>query len=304
MITEKKLPMNDLKLFGIYRDGKFTIPEEQVRALQEGRMTDVVELKNLKGKDVQIDNLPARLSIVRGPDGNPSLRIDPVYRAPNSHPKLSDTEKDRLIRGEAANIKKDYVDRDGNVRSQIIAYDRETKQFMSYDPRSVPAPEAVNNQQLTAEQKRKYKEGETVELADGTRFQYDTADPKGIRSNRNGLLLSVVLDGGISYLLITGVRRMLGAKSSEEKSYSKGYQDGLKKMQQQMERRIALNPNDRDALRDLSNVREELSKAGARPENYQNRGVDEIKRFNSIDTEEGRNPTKKSGDDEQRQRRI
>ncbi|MEX2513475.1 MAG: DUF4099 domain-containing protein [Cyclobacteriaceae bacterium] len=304
MIKEKILPLNDLKLFGIYKDGKFTIPEEQVTALRQGRMTDVVELKNLKGKDVHIENLPARLSIVRGADGNPSLRIDPVYRSPNSHPRLSDGEKDRLIRGEAANIKKDFVDRDGNVRSEIIAYDRETKQFMGYDPRTVPAPEAVNNQQLTAEQKRKYKEGETVELADGTRFQHDTADPKGIRSNRNGLLLSVVLDGGISYLLITGVRRMLGAKSSEEQSYSKGYQEGLKKMQHQMERRIALNPNDRDAVRDLNNVREEMSKVGARPENYQNRGVDEVKRFNSIDTEEGRNLSNKSEADEQRGRRI
>ncbi len=72
MIKEKLLPMQELKMFGVYRDGKFTIPEEQVRALREGRMTDVVELKNLKGKDVQIDSLPARLSIVRGADGNPS----------------------------------------------------------------------------------------------------------------------------------------------------------------------------------------------------------------------------------------
>ncbi|MFO7826666.1 MAG: DUF4099 domain-containing protein, partial [Cyclobacterium sp.] len=95
MIKEKMLPMQDLKLFGIYKDGKFTIPEDQVRALQEGKMTDVVELKDLQGKDVHIDSLPARLSIVRGTDGNPSLRIDPVYRSPNSHPQLSTEEKKR-----------------------------------------------------------------------------------------------------------------------------------------------------------------------------------------------------------------
>ena len=63
MIKEKTLPMKDLKIFGIYKDGKFTLPKEQVQALQEGKMTDVVTLKNLKGKDIQIDNLPARLSI-------------------------------------------------------------------------------------------------------------------------------------------------------------------------------------------------------------------------------------------------
>lgn len=125
-----------------------------------------------------------------------------------------------------------------------------------------------------------------------------------MRSNRNVLVLSVLLDGGLSYLLLTGIGRMLGQKSGEEQSYSIGYQDALQKVQKQIERRIALNPNDKDALRDLNNVREELSKAGARPENYQNRSGDEVKRFNSINTEEGRNPKKKSEDNEHRQRKI
>ncbi|MBD3630957.1 MAG: DUF4099 domain-containing protein [Cyclobacterium sp.] len=301
-MKKKKLPMQDLKLFGIYKDGKFTIPEDQIRALQEGKMTDVVELKDLKGKDVHIDSLPARLSIVRGTDGNPSLRIDPVYRSPNSHPQLSTEEKKRLLREDLANIRKNYVDRDGNVRTEIIAYDKNTRQFMSHDPRSVQAPEAVNNEKLTAEQKRKFKEGETVNLADGTQFQFSTTDRRGIRSNRNGLVLSILLDGGISYLLLTGLGRMLGKKSTEEQSYSKGYQEGLKTMQQQMERRIALNPNDRDAVRDLNNVREELSKVSAgHPANYQSKGGDEVKRFNSKDTEIN---SPNQSEDEQRQRRI
>ncbi|WP_232835096.1 DUF4099 domain-containing protein [Pleomorphovibrio marinus] len=302
MIKEKTLPMQELRLFGIYKDGKFTIPEEQVRALQDGKMTDVVELKDLKGKDIHIESLPARLSIVRGTDGNPSLRIDPVYRFPDSHPKLSKEESERLIRGDIANIRKNYVDREGNVGTEIIAYDKATRQFMSYDPRVVQAPEAVNNEKLTAEQKRKYKEGETVELSDGTQFQFSTVDRKGIRSNRKGLVLSVLLDGGISYLLFTGVRRMMGIKSSEEQSYSKGYQDGLKKMQQTMERRIALNPSDKDAVRDLNLVREELSKVtSAHPGKYQHRDGDEVKRFNSVDNEV--DPPSQSEVDERRQRR-
>lgn len=302
MIKEKLLPMQELKRFGVYRDGKFTIPEEQVRALREGRMTDVVELKNLKGKDVQIDSLPARLSIVRGADGNPSLRVDPVYQSPNSHPRLSEEEKKQLIEGEVANVRKNYVDRNGNAKTEIIAYDRDTKQFLSYDPRGVQAPETLNGEKLTSEQKRKFKEGEAVELSDGTQFQFSTSDRKGIRSNRNGLVLSVLLDGGISYLLITGVRRMLGAKSSEEQSYSKGYQDGLKKMQQQTERRIALEPNDKDAVRDLNLVKEELSKVSlGSPDKFHSRSGDDAKRYNTNDASESRNT---SEDHDSRQRRI
>jgi hypothetical protein len=168
----------------------------------------------------------------------PSLRIDPVYREPNSHPQLSEDERQRLIRAEIANIKKSYVDKDGNVQTEIIEYDKETKQFMSFDPRAVKAPEAVNGQSLSPEQKKKYKEGEVVELADGTEFQISTNDKKGIKSNRAGLVLSVLLDGGISYVLITGVQRMMGRKSKEEESYSQGYIDGIKEVQKQVERRF------------------------------------------------------------------
>src|SRR5690606_15669288 len=305
MRTDKKLPMDDLKIFGIYRDGKFTIPEEQINALKEGRMTDIVELKNLNGKDIEIEALPARLSIVRGDNGSPSLRIDPVYREPNEHPQLSQDERQRLVKAEIANIKKSYVDKEGNVQTEIIEYDKETKQFMAYDPRKVKAPEAVNEQYLTHEQKRKYKEGEVVELNDDTAFQFSSIERKNIRSNRSGLVLSVILDGGISYLLYTGIKRMLGAKSNEDTYYSQGYIDGINQVQKQVERRISHNPKDRDAIRDLNNVKQELSKvSAAHPKEFQNRDYDDVKRLNSIDTEEGRNLEKNREKDEGRQRRI
>lgn len=299
------MPLEDLKIFGIYKDGKYTIPEEQVKALKDGRMTDIVELRNLKGKNIEIESLPARLSIVRGDNGNPTLRIDPVYREPNAHPQLSQEERQRLIKADIANIRKSFVDKDGNVQTEIIEYDKETKQFMSFDPRKVKAPETVNEQQLTPNQKRKYKEGEVVELADGSAFQFTGIDKKGMRSNRSGLVLSVILDGGISYLLYTGLKRMLGKKSKEEKSYSQGYIDGINKVQKQIERRIPHNPADRDAFRDLNNVKQELSKvSAAHPKEFQNRDYDDVKRLNSIDTEEGKNPDKNRDKDEGRQRRF
>src|SRR5690606_23926896 len=111
--------------------------------------------------------------------------------------------------------------------------------FMSFDPRAIKAPEAVDGQTLSPEQKKKYKEGEVVELADGTEFQLSTIEKRGIRSNRNGLILSVILDGGLSYLLITGIQRMLGKKTKEEESYSQGYIDGLKEIKKQVEHKMS-----------------------------------------------------------------
>jgi hypothetical protein len=301
MKAEQTLPMKDLEIFGIYKNGQFTIPEKEVNALKNGRMTDIIELKNLKGKDVEIEKLPARLSIVRGADGNPSLRIDPVYREPNVHPRLDDSEKRSLMQEEVANIKKSYVDKEGNIQTEVIEYDKSTKQFMSFDPRAIKAPEKINNETLTPQQKRKFKEGEMVQLADGTEFQISTSSSKGIRSNKNALVLSILVDGGISYLLISGIKRMLGKKSAEDKSYSKGYLDAIKEVQKQVERRIALNPKDKDAVNDLSNVKEEYSKISADtslPQSTkQDFDISKIKKLNSVDTEEGRKPSIEENED-------
>ena len=302
MRNQNVLPMKDLEIFGIVKDGEFTIPEKEIHALKNGKMTDIVELRDLKGKEVQIDRLPARLSIVRGEDGNPALRIDPVYKEASAHPDLSESERNQLVKKELANLKKSYVDKDGNIQSQVVEYDHRTKQFLSYNPRDIKAPHQVNVEELSPQQKKKYKEGETVTLEDGTEFQLSPSSPKGIRSNNKGLVLSVLLDGGLSYLLITGVEKMLGKKSQEEKAYSEGYLQAVKEVEKQVERRIFRNPKDKDAVRDLNNIKEEYSKISADPnlpkEVRDDFDINKIKRLNSIDTEEGRNPRKRNGEQE------
>lgn len=307
MRNQNVLPMRDLEIFGIVKDGKFTIPEKEVHALKNGRMTDIVELRDLKGKEVQIDRLPARLSIVRGEDGNPSLRIDPVYREANPHPDLSESERNQLVKKELANLKKSYVDKDGNIQFQVVEYDHRTKQFLSYNPRAIKAPHQVNGEELSPQQKKKYKEGDTVTLEDGTEFQLSPSSPKGIRSNSKGLVLSVMLDGGLSYLLITGVEKILGKKSREEKAYTEGYLQAVKEVEKQVERRISRNPKDKDAVRDLNNIKEEYSKISAdtnlSKEVRDDFDINKIKRLNSIDTEEGRNPRRRNGEQENDQER-
>ncbi|WP_439490534.1 DUF4099 domain-containing protein [Algoriphagus sp.] len=307
MKNQIALPMRDLEIFGILKDGNFTIPEKEVHALKNGKMTDIVELKDLMGKEIQIDKLPARLSIVRGEDGNPSLRIDPVYREANPHPDLSESERNQLVKKELANLKKSYVDKDGNIQSQVVEFDHRTKQFLSYNSRDIKAPHQVNGEELSPQQKKKYKEGDTVTLEDGTEFQLSPSSPKGIRSNNKGLVLSVMLDGGLSYLLITGVEKMLGKKSREEKAFSEGYLQAVKEVEKQVERRISRNPNDKDAVRDLNNIKEEYSRIFAdtnlSKEIRDDFDINKIKRLNRIDTEEGRNTRKRNGEQENDQER-
>lgn len=299
--------MKDLEIFGVVKNGKFTIPEKEIHALKNGKMTDMVELKDLKGKDIRIDKLSARLSIVKGEDGNPALRIDPVYKVPNAQADLSESERNQLVKKELANLKKNYVDKEGNIQSQVVEYDHRTKQFLSYNPRDIKAPQEVNGEELSPQQKKKYKEGEKVQLVDGTEFQLSPSSPNGIRSNNKGLVLSVMLDGGLSYLLVTGVEKLLGKESQEEKAYSEGYLQAVKEVQKQVERRISKNPNDKDAVRDLNNIKEEYANISA-DENLPKEvrddfDINKIKRLNSIDTEEGKNPKKRLREQENDQER-
>jgi hypothetical protein len=194
---------------------------------------------------------------------------------------------------EAKDYKSNRQDKD-----MVIEYDQKTKQFYSYDPNSIKSPDRVNDEELSEQQKKKYKKGDVVKLADGTEFQFSPSSVKGLRSNKSSLVLSVLLDGGISYLLLTGLSNLLGQKRIDDNVYTQGYRDAIKKVEKEVERRIARNPKDLDAVRDLNNIKAEYSKISADQalpkEVRDDFDINKIKRLNSIDTEEGRNPKKRS----------
>lgn len=258
-----QLPLKDLESVGLYKEGAITMDRENINALKRGNMTDLVELKNVKGNDgFEIEALEARLSVV-DQNGENKLRIDPVYKDVQKHPLLSDKEHEQLVSGEVANIKKEVVDRDGNAASEIIEFDNLTNQFLSYDPRKLKIPVAINDENLSPEKKRKLREGEVITLSDGTEVQYRTADKNGLRSNRNALVLSLLLDGGLSYLLVTGISRLMGKQSADEQSYSKGYLMALKEVEKQLERKQQKFPNDKSIANELNVVKHEFSNASA-----------------------------------------
>lgn len=355
-----QLPLKDLESVGLYKEGSITMDRDNINALKRGNMTDLVELKNVGS---EIESMKARLSVV-DQDGENKLRIDPVYNEIQDHPLLETEEKEKLVNGEQANVKKtgsiygtivshgrDFFNFDptekpnyyieiakndnttkhvwgvdleraliesghkigdrvklnnlgnrpvevsapvkndnGEVtsyekkmvnrntwevvnareikpneqdRSSVIEYDPQTKQFMSYNPAKLKVPEAINNEKLDFEKKRKLREGEVITLADGTEVQYRTADKNGLRSNRSALVLSLLLDGGLSYLLVTGIGRLLGKQSAEEQSYSKGYLTALKEVEKQLERKQQKFPNDKSIANEINVVKHEFSNASA-----------------------------------------
>lgn len=258
-----QLPLKELESVGLLRDGAINLSHPDVNALKRGNMTDLVELRNVKGEDgFEIPSMQARLSVVEDSGVN-KLRIDPVYNETPKHPLLSDQEHSQLVSGEIANVKKEKYDNDGNAVGEIIEYDKLTNQFISYDPRKLKLPEAINNERLSPDQKRKLREGEVITLADGTEVQYRSSDKNSLLSNRKALVLSILIDGGISYLLITGIAQLMGRSSVQEQNYSKGYLTALKEVEKQLERKQAKFPNDKSIAQDINVVKHEISNASS-----------------------------------------
>lgn len=225
---EKDLPLDDLAKLGLVSNGKVTIGKEDLSAMLSGRRTEMISLNNLNADGIKIEQLDVRLSLRREPDGTLSLKVHPVYKEARHHSMLVNAEAEQLMSGKVANIKKTITDDKGNEHSVVIEYDEKTKEFVSYNPDEVEAPEAVYGIPLNEKQKKKFREGEEVSLHDGTIFQHRASNSKGIVSNKTALVLSILVDGGISYLLVSGLSNLFGSKRKQETAYNEGYQNALR----------------------------------------------------------------------------
>lgn len=82
----------------------------------------------------------------------------------------------------------------------LAKYNPETKSFDIIDPKQLNV-DAINGKRLTEEQKKKLRNGEEIQ-EDGTTLQIDPTKKKGFITNKNLVILSLLLDGGTSYLFI------------------------------------------------------------------------------------------------------
>lgn len=232
LFLEKELPVEDLQKIGLYKDGKPLLTNDDLRALLSGRRTELVSLANLQAEGFVIEKLDAKLSLDRSPDGIISLKIHPIYKQAAKHELLDKEESELLQNGKIDSIRKEVKRPDGKMETYIIEYDADTREYISYQPDQVLSPEQVNNESLNDKQKQDFRNGKLVSLSDGTEIQYRALQSKGILSNRTGLVLSVILDGGLSYLLITGIGNLIGHKNPQQQAYTEGYAEALKRVEQ------------------------------------------------------------------------
>jgi len=199
----------------------------------------MLRFENLSFDGFTIPAMDAKISLKQGAGGELELMMHPIYKKAQYPAWLTDTEADKLEKGETVNLEKMIFDEEGHLKDVLVEFDKETNEFIVTDTKKVQAPDKVNNEPLTPEQKEKYKKGKEVELADGTAFQYSAVEPKGLRSNRVHLIASVLIDGGISYLIYHGLNALINRKQekSPELNNTKGYKAAERKMQEQEQKR-------------------------------------------------------------------
>ncbi|MES2063410.1 MAG: DUF4099 domain-containing protein [Bacteroidota bacterium] len=233
VFEEEDIPIAEFENIGLSKDGRISLAEHDLKALLSGGRTNLLRLHDLEDGDVKIMNLDAKLSLQRNATGGLDLLIHPVYREMMTPAYITDDEAEKLSTGELSTLDK-VVTIDGTKKEVLIEFDKDTQEFVITDTGRILAPDLVNNQELTPEQKLRFKKGKEVELPDGTKLRFSATAAEGIRSNRLHLIASLLLDGGISYMLYKGLKAMSDKKEDKvTEDYSRGYYQALEDMNKQ-----------------------------------------------------------------------
>jgi hypothetical protein len=229
------LPMVDLQKIGLAEKGELKINEDDLIALLAGRRTSMLRLQNLFSDGLHIPQLDAKLSLKPNAAGNIDLLVHPIYKHAQQLPFLTDTETEKLEKGEVPNIEKMIFDDDGNTKDILIEFDKETNEFIVTDEARILVPDRINGEYLSLDQKERYRKGTEVELEDGTKVQFSATEKKGVRSNKLAFIASVLIDGGLSFALYHGLNHLFGEKQHRKDAdeYSKGYYKDLENVEQQ-----------------------------------------------------------------------
>ncbi|HTD98514.1 MAG TPA: DUF3945 domain-containing protein [Mucilaginibacter sp.] len=206
----------------------------------------MLRLHNLEDGDIKIMNLDAKLSLQRNERGGLDLLIHPVYREMMTPAYVTDEEAEKLSTGELSALDK-VVEVNGIKKEVVIEFDQDTQEFVITDTERILAPDLVNNEKLTPEQKQRFKKGKEVELQDGTKFRFSATASEGMRSNRLHLIASLIVDGGLSYVLYKGLKAMSKKEPKVSEDYSRGYYHALEdmKVRQVKDRMKGQNVNSR-----------------------------------------------------------
>jgi hypothetical protein len=240
VFNKRDIPVDELERMGLAKDGVVLLDVDDLNALLAGRRTDMLRLEHLELDGVHIEALDAKMSLRRAKDGQVELLLHPIYREPEVPSFLTSTQAEMLEKGEIINLQKMIFDDEGHAKEVLVEFDKDTNEFIITDTEKIQAPDQVNGVPLTEEQKEKYRKGKEVQVdQDGTTLQYSGTEKQGMRSDKLALIASILIDGGVSYMLYKGLNALFGQKEEQDtkRGVGKNYHEAMKNMQEQEARR-------------------------------------------------------------------
>jgi hypothetical protein len=242
-LNVNQLPSRDLETIGLAADGQLLLNEEDLNALLSRRRTGLVQLHNLEAENIKIKSMDVKISVKTNAAGGADLLIHPIYKKPATPDFLDDFEAKQLENGKLPSLLKITNDGKGNKKELLVEYDKATPEFIISDTEKILAPDLVNGYFLAAAQKDNYRKGKEVKLPDGTSFNYTATDSHGIRSNKLALIASILIDGGLSYMLYRGLNAMFNQKRDENEAakLSPAYYNAVRDMEEQQNQLVTGN---------------------------------------------------------------
>ena len=236
IFKEEKLPIKALETIGLAQNGQLLMSDENKLALLFGRRTSLIRLQNLEDKNLKIGELEAKISVERNSKGKLELKAHPIYHQPVFPVDLTDIEAEQLEQGETVAIYKKLNDKDEIKREYLFEYDSETREYIKTDTGRIEEPLLVNSEILSESQREAFRKGKEVQLSDGTTFRYSGIDTAPFRANRIALAVSLLLDGGLSYVIYKGIKSVTGKEhTSEAHELSKGFRESVEDLKKAAE---------------------------------------------------------------------
>lgn len=233
------MPISDLAKIGLADENGHKFEKDDLAALLSGRRTQMLRLENLVSDGLRIQQMDAKLSLKPNGDGGLDLLVHPIYKQAQKLPFLTDTEAEKLEKGNLKNIEKSIFDDDGNLVDVLVEFDKETNEFIVTDEARILAPDRINGEYLSLDQKERYRKGKEVELKDGTKVQFSATDKNGIKANKLMLVASLLMDGGLSFIIFKGLHWYFVDRKQQKnaENYSKGYYNDLAEYEKQQQRK-------------------------------------------------------------------
>ena len=165
ILPVENFPFDQFKLLGIDKDAVKKLPQTELKALQSGSRTSLIQFNNFKvGENAHPITLNAKLSITTDADGKPKLKIHPVNLEANNYLGLSEKEIAHIKKDPLNVIPKMVLDKKGELIDSFVSLDTTTNEYIAVKRESIKAPEAINDITLTEQQKNDYKNGKPIQI--------------------------------------------------------------------------------------------------------------------------------------------